>query len=80
MEQLNPYIFYQTQRSVGFCNTHDRQKYKYENNINPTVISLTNCTQLYINELLDLFKKNKNEFIEHIKKDMSEDEFAIFSS
>ena len=77
---IQPYVFYQTYRSVGFCHRDDWDKYKYDHDINPTITSMLDCSDEYIKELLETFKYDKEEFIQQIKNEIDADIYKIFSS
>lgn len=68
-------MFYQTNRSVWICPHKKWEKYMYENNITPIVMTILDCTNEAIQQLLELFEYEKETFIDVVRKEIEDENF-----
>lgn len=76
--EIHKYIFWKSKNKIGISSWEEWSKHSKEHNINPIVISILECSDKYIDELMDLFSSNPNEFVKEVQKQISDDIYAIF--
>jgi len=80
MTALDKYIFFQTQHHVWFCDIKNWNEYQYEYNLQPIEFSILECTDEYIDSLLDVMQQDQSAFIDRIKSEMAADIYKVFTT
>lgn len=77
---MEKYVFYQTNKSCWIVDRYQRERYKYEKEINPIRMALVEVTEQWIQALMELFQENQQEFIDEIKYTLDQEPFIIYSN
>lgn len=77
---MEKFVFYNTQHTAWVCNIKNREKYRYENNIKPIVISIMECTEEYMVLLKDALEYDKQTFVDMIKDEIEKQPLSIYSN
>ncbi|OIO40627.1 hypothetical protein AUJ10_02630 [Candidatus Pacearchaeota archaeon CG1_02_31_27] len=75
--KTNKYIFWRSKSKVGVCSTQDWVIHSKEYDIKPIVMSILECSDQYINELMELLKNDPKKFQKEVLGQIRDDLYKI---
>lgn len=75
---MKKYILYQTKKGVWVVNKNQRDRYVYEEEIKPIRILICDITDKWIEAIIEIFKSDKEQFIDIIQEELNQNFSTLY--
>lgn len=75
---MKKYILYQTKKGVWVVNKNQRDRYVYEEEIKPIRILICDITDEWIEAIIEIFKSDKEQFIDIIQEELNQNFSTLY--